>query len=175
MSTMTETLEKTKVDEQTAFVAKLLSSVRLEPSGASAAPLIGEGLAVNADAGWSQEERFVAGLAALLHNVTPTNGRYDKGDVWLAVQRIDQLINDQVNAVIHHPDFQQMEANWRGLDELVKNTSFKSGIVIDILDVTKGEIDEDFENNSASIFGTALFQKMYVSEYDQYGGKPFGS
>ena len=179
MSTMTETAEKTltedQVAEQTAFVARMLSSVRLEPTRHTSQPMIGEGLAVNQDAGKSQEDRFVAGMAALLYNVEPRTGRFDKGDVWLAVQRIDQLINEQVNAVIHHPDFQKMEANWRGLDDLVKNTNFKSDIVIDVLDVTKDELDEDFENNSASVFGTSLFQKMYVAEYDQYGGKPFGS
>jgi type VI secretion system protein ImpC len=175
MTTMTETVPNTRVDGQTAYVAKLLSCVRLEPDRVTAQPMIAEGLSVNQDAGKSQEDRFVAGIAALLYNVEPQNGRFDKGDVWLAVQRIDQLINEQVNAVIHHPDFQKLEANWRGLDDLVKNTNFKSGIVIDVLDVTKEELDEDFENNAASVFGTALFQKMYVAEYDQYGGKPFGS
>lgn len=179
MTTMTETVENTRVSDQvadqTAYVARMLSSVRLEPERHTAQPMIGEGLAVNQDAGKSQEDRFVAGMAALLYNVEPRTGRFDKGDVWLAVQRIDQLINEQLNAVIHHPDFQKMEANWRGLDDLVKNTNFKSDIVIDVLDVTKDELDEDFENNSASVFGTALFHKMYVAEYDQYGGKPFGS
>lgn len=175
MTTMTETVEQTRVAEQTAFVARMLSSVRLEPARHSAQPLITEGLSVDKSAGKSAEDRFVASIAALLYNVEPRTGRFDKGEVWLAVQRIDQMINEQVNAVIHHPDFQRLEANWRGLDDLVKNTNFKSDIVIDVLDVTKDEIDEDFENNSASVFGTALFQKMYVAEYDQYGGKPFGS
>jgi type VI secretion system protein ImpC len=37
-----------------------------------------------------------------------------------------------------------------------------------MLDVTKEEIFEDFENNSSDIFGAALFDKVYVAEYDQY-------
>ena len=129
MTTMTETAEKTRISDQvadqTAYVARMLSSVRLEPERHTAQPMIGEGFAVNQDAGKSQEDRFVAGMAALLYNVEPRTGRFDKGDVWLAVQRIDQLINEQLNTVIHHPDFQRMEASWRGLDDLVKNTNLK--------------------------------------------------
>ena len=31
------------------------------------------------------------------------------------VALIDHLIDDQVNAILHHPDFQRLEASWRGL------------------------------------------------------------
>lgn len=174
MSNVT-TVDKTEVEQQTAFVTRMLSSMRLEPEKRSAESLIQAGLTVSDESKATPEDRFVAGLAALLYNIDNKSGRFDKADVWSLSQRIDEMVDAQVNAVIHHPDFQKMEANWRGLDDLVRNTKFTSNIVIDILDVSKEEIDEDFENNSASIFGTALFHKMYTAEYDQYGGKPFGS
>jgi type VI secretion system protein ImpC len=174
-ATATALVQDNVVDEKTAFVAKMLSSVRLEPQRQTDQSLITAGFTVGDEAKASQEDRFVAGLAALLYNIEPKSGRFDKAEVWALMARIDEMVNEQVNAVIHHPDFQALESNWRGLDDLVKNTNFKADIVIDVLDVTKDEIDEDFENNSASIFGTSLFQKMYSNEYDQYGGKPFGS
>lgn len=68
-----------------------------------------------------------------------------------------------------------MESTWRSLQDLVTHTNFKANIMIDILDVHKDELYEDFENNSVDLTGGALFQKVYVSEYDQYGGKPFGA
>jgi type VI secretion system protein ImpC len=43
------------------------------------------------------------------------------------------------------------------------------------MDVSKDELAEDFEANAVDITGSALFKKVYVSEYDQYGGKPYGS
>jgi type VI secretion system protein ImpC len=175
MSTQVETVEQVAVDQKTEFVAKMLSSVRLEPGQNTGHKLITDGFAINEKGKGTAEDRFVGGLAALLYNMDNKTGRFDKADIWAALQRIDSMINRQINAVIHNEDFQKMEANWRGLDDLVMNTSFRSGIVIDILDVSKSELDEDFENNSASIFGTALFQKMYTAEYDQYGGKPFGA
>ncbi len=79
-----------------------------------------------------------------------------------------------MNEILHHEKFQQMEASWRGLEDLVNNTNFKADITIDILDVDKAELAEDFEKNSSSIFSSALFEKVYIKEYDQYGGKPFG-
>jgi type VI secretion system protein ImpC len=57
----------------------------------------------------------------------------------------------------------------------VANTNFKAKICIDILDASKSDLREDFENNSSSIFNSAFFNKVYIQEYDQYGGRPFGA
>ena len=35
------------------------------------------------------------------------------------IARIDALIDSQLNALIHHPSFQKLEASWRGLQLLV--------------------------------------------------------
>ena len=67
-----------------------------------------------------------------------------------------------------------MESAWRGLEELVNNTNFQADITIDILDVAKDELAEDFPKNSSSLFSSALFDKVYIKEYDQFGGRPYG-
>ncbi|HZS39328.1 MAG TPA: type VI secretion system contractile sheath large subunit [Polyangia bacterium] len=177
----TMTMEKTNAVESerpAAYVDRFLSSMRLELSRRSAEPqpMIKSDLTAveNVDA-VSAEDRFVSGLAAVLYNIDHDAGRFDKGDVMAVVARIDELIASQVNAIIHQPEFQKLEANWRGVEDLVRHTNFRANITIDLLDVTKREIDEDFENNSASVFGSALFRKLYVAEYDQYGGRPFGA
>ena len=38
------------------------------------------------------------------------------------IAAIDQLMSDQLNAVLHDPEFQQLEASWRGLSYLVMNS-----------------------------------------------------
>lgn len=146
-----------------------------------------------------EANRLLSGLAALFHNVTPVidevdkkdekgnpvkddkgnpvkvkEYRFDKGKVSKVIEQIDELINLQMNAILHHDDFQKMESTWRGLEDLVLNTNFKADITIDILDVEKKELAQDFENNSSNIFSGALFDKVYIQEYDQYGGRPFG-
>ena len=80
-----------------------------------------------------------------------------------------------MNEILHDEKFQKMESAWRGLEDLVNHTNFKADITIDMLDVAKEELAEDFENNSSNLFSSALFDKVYIQEYDQYGGKPFGA
>lgn len=130
--------------------------------------------------------RFVNALAALIYNypadkaaeqpgVEPARSRYDKGKLIELLAEIDALIGEQVNEILHHAKFQEIEATWRGLEDLASNTNFKANICIDILDVSKQELQDDFDNNSSSIFNSAFFNKVYIQEYDQYGGRPFGA
>ena len=76
--------------------------------------------------------RFVSGLAAVLHNIDTSSGRYEKGQVLAVVNQIDQIVNDQLNAVFHHPTFQTMEGQWRGIAGVIENTNFGSNITIEI-------------------------------------------
>jgi type VI secretion system protein ImpC len=122
----------------------------------------------------SDEDRFLSGLAALVFNIDREGGKFDKAKIQDVVLRIDQLITAQLNEILHNEKFQKMESAWRGLDDLVQHTNFKANIMIDFLDVSKEELQEDFENNSVDLSSGALFRKVYVNEYDQYGGKPFG-
>ncbi|WNG17732.1 type VI secretion system contractile sheath large subunit [Cystobacter fuscus] len=147
----------------------------------NANPMIGTGLVPIAqdEEQVGGEERFMSAVAALLQNVEPIQDdvgqvRFDKGEVMKAIARIDSLIEEQINEVLHNEKFQKMESAWRGLDDLIGHTNFQADITIDILDVDKEELAEDFEKNSSSIFSSALFDKIYIKEYDQFGGKPYG-
>ncbi|HEX8436715.1 type VI secretion system contractile sheath large subunit [Archangium sp.] len=147
----------------------------------SAQPMIGTGLVPVASNEMQvpTDERFMSAVAALLYNVEPIQDevgqiRFDKGEVMKAVARIDEAIEAQMNEILHHEKFQKMEATWRGLEDLVNNTNFQADITIDILDVEKAELAEDFEKNSSNIFSSAMFDKVYIKEYDQFGGRPYG-
>ncbi|MBL9045586.1 MAG: type VI secretion system contractile sheath large subunit [Myxococcales bacterium] len=129
--------------------------------------------------------RFVNALAALVHNypetvasefadAEPTKQRYDKGKVQVLLSQIDALLAGQINEILHHPKFQELESVWRGLEDLTSHTNFGANICIDMLNASKEDLREDFENNSSSIFNSAFFNKVYIQEYDQYGGRPFG-
>ena len=148
--------------------------MRLSTEVKEAVPMVQDNLQVVKE-DVSDEDRFLSGMAALLLNVDRSTKRLDKGSIQELIARIDQVVNDQINEVIHHEMFKQMESTWRSLNDLVLNTNFKADIMIDVLDVGKEELFEDFEANAVDITGSALFKKVYISEYDQYGGKPFGS
>src|SRR5262249_43296096 len=102
-------------------------------------------------------------------------GKLDKGNIQNLIARIDAMVNAQVNEIIHHAQFKQLEANWRSLNDLIRATPAKSDVVIDLLDVSKDELAQDFDANSVDVTSSALFKKVYVAEYDQFGGKPYGA
>lgn len=155
-------------------VKRFLSSMKLGAASATPTPMISEQFQkVTEDVG--DEDRFLSALAALVFNVEPSNGKLEKPKLAETIKKIDTLLNEQLNEVIHAPDFQKMESQWRALDDIIQHTNFRANVVIDFLDVGKDELADDFENNSVDITGGALFKKVYLAEYDQYGGKPYGA
>jgi type VI secretion system protein ImpC len=122
----------------------------------------------------SPEERFVSGMAAVAFNLENESDRFDKQSIKTLVDRLDKLIDAQINEVLHNDQFQAMEANWTAVDDLCKNTNFKADIQLSLLDVSKEEAGEDLELNFTDITGSEFFKKLYIAEYDQYGGAPYG-
>lgn len=174
MAEKTKQAEKTAEKTEELDLKRFLSSMRLSTEVKEATPMIQDNLQVVKE-DVSEEDRFLSGMAALLLNVDKSSKRLDKGSIQELTARIDRAVNDQINEIIHNEKFKTMESTWRSLNDLILNTNFKADVMIDILDVTKDELFEDFEANAVDITGSALFKKVYVHEYDQYGGKPFGS
>lgn len=89
------------------------------------------------------------------------------------IKAIDELISAQLNAVLHHKEFQSVESRWRGLHYLVMNTETGPSLKIRVLNVTKDELRKDIE--SAPEFDrSSLFKKVYEEEYGTFGGAPYG-
>ena len=53
------------------------------------------------------------------------------------IAAIDAKLSEQVNAIMHHEDFQQLESAWRGLSYLVNNTETDETLKIKVLNVSK--------------------------------------
>lgn len=165
--------EPTTVVEESLDLKQFLSSVRLKPDVAEPRPMLQSNLEKVVEE-VSAEERFISSMAAVVYNMDPAKGRFDKQSIQDLVTSIDALVDAQLNEIVHNETFQNMESNWTSLADLVKNTNFKANIQLSLLDISKEEAQEDLELNSADIGGSELFKKLYVSEYDQYGGAPYG-
>jgi type VI secretion system protein ImpC len=85
---------------------------------------------------------------------------------------IDRLVSDQLNEVFHAPEFQSLEAAWRGLRYLVFHTETGPELIIRILNVSKEELRVDQEQ-AVDYAESALFKKVY-EEYDGIGDAPYG-
>ena len=89
------------------------------------------------------------------------------------IARIDDLIAGQVNAILHHPSFQRLEASWRGLSYLVKRLPENDSIKIKVLNVSWGELVQD-QDRALEFDQSQLFRKVYEAEFGLAGGEPFG-
>ncbi|MBU3917255.1 type VI secretion system contractile sheath large subunit [bacterium] len=88
------------------------------------------------------------------------------------INQIDGLINKQLDQILHTEQFQKMESSWKGLEYLVKNTSVSSTLKLRALDVSKEALVTDLEQ-AMEFDQSALFKKIYESEYGTFGGTPY--
>ncbi len=90
------------------------------------------------------------------------------------IAEIDRLLSAQLNEIMHHEDFQKLEASWRGLHYLVKNTLTGPQQKIRVMSVNKKELLKDFER-ALEFDQSTMFKKIYEEEYGTFGGAPFGA
>lgn len=91
------------------------------------------------------------------------------------VAEIDEVLNEQVNAIIHHPAFQKLEASWRGLQYLVDQAARHGtdSIRIRVLHMSWRELTRDLER-APEFDQSHFFRKVYEGEFGTPGGQPFG-
>ncbi|CAG4892705.1 type VI secretion system contractile sheath large subunit [Paraburkholderia saeva] len=87
---------------------------------------------------------------------------------------IDRLLGRQIDSILHHPAFQTLESAWRGLQFLVDRTDFRLNVLIEMLDVSKETLRQDFDD-APELIQSGLFQHTYVEEYDTPGAYPVGA
>ncbi len=117
------------------------------------------------------------GLEALVFQLIAPGKEVEKVSKALVddmIAEIDKKLGLQTDAILHHPDFQKLESAWRGLKFLVDKTDFRENIKIELLNVTKDELLEDFED-SPEIPKSGLYKTVYTAEYGQFGGKPYSA
>ncbi|MGC9983789.1 MAG: type VI secretion system contractile sheath large subunit [Polyangia bacterium] len=88
---------------------------------------------------------------------------------------IDRKLSEQINAIMHHPDFQQLEGTWRGLHHLVCNSETDDMLKIRVLNVSKKDLHKTLKRFKGVAWDQSpVFKKLYEEEYGTLGGEPFG-
>ena len=90
------------------------------------------------------------------------------------VAQIDHLISIQLNEILHHQQFQKLEATWRGLKYLLDQSETGSQLKIRILNASKKDLLRDLQR-APEFDQSAMFKKVYEEEYGLFGGEPFGA
>ena len=90
------------------------------------------------------------------------------------IAQIDHLVSLQLNAILHHAEFQKLEGSWRGLRYLLDQSETSDKLKIKMLNVTKKELLRDLQR-APEFDQSALFKKVYEEEFGVFGGAPFGA
>ena len=119
------------------------------------------------------EQRLTAALQVFL-DLASRSDRFERIDKTLLdeyIARIDSAISEQLDAVMHHPEFQKVESAWSSLKFLVDRADPKANIRVELLDASKDDLAEDFED-VPDVTQSGLFNHLYIQEYDTPGGEP---
>jgi type VI secretion system protein ImpC len=91
------------------------------------------------------------------------------------IAEIDLKMTEQVNKILHHEEFQQLESAWRGLHYLVNNTETDEMLKIRFMPISKKELGKTIKKFKGTAWDQSpLFKKIYEEEYGQLGGEPYG-
>ena len=117
---------------------------------------------------------LIGELAAQLVQGTVTIDRDLASSIDARVAELDQLVSDQLNAILHHPEFQRLEGSWRGLRQLVTEAETGPMLRIRLLNASKQDLLKDFKT-APDYDQSALFKAVYEEEYGTFGGAPFAA
>lgn len=90
------------------------------------------------------------------------------------IAQIDRMISQQLNEIMHHQEFQKLEASWRGLNYLVLQSETGDMMKLKVMNISKRDLLKDMEKASEFDQST-LFKKIYEDEFGMFGGAAFGA
>lgn len=134
-----------------------------------------------ADAGQTDGEaaplQYVEMLLECLRQVRDNSLTLSPGEsvvemLTLRVAAIDALLSEKLNAILHDPEFQKLEATWRGLHYLVQHTETGNLLKLHVLNVTFKELEGDLAK-AVAFDQSTLFKHLYDRTYGVFGGEPY--
>ncbi|MCP4695472.1 MAG: type VI secretion system contractile sheath large subunit [Gammaproteobacteria bacterium] len=162
MAENTEALKQQQATEESAEALSLLDGIMQETT--------------NLQKGEEGYAETVKGMELLVTELLkkPKGERVNKVAVDGMIAELDKKLSVQLDEILHHPEVQQMESSWTGLKYVVDHVNFRENIKVELLNVSKLDLSEDFED-CAEIMKSGLYKHVYTAEYGQFGGKPVGA
>ncbi len=85
------------------------------------------------------------------------------------VARVDEAIGQSMRAILHHPDFQAVEAGWRAVQFLLRRLETDAQLQLFLLDISKADLAADL--HSADDLRTTGMYRLLV---DEAASQPWG-
>jgi type VI secretion system protein ImpC len=144
--------------ESSSLIEQILDQTKMKPS----------------DFGYDVAKKGVEAFIAELLKPTHAQEKVERRLVDEMIAEVDRKLSVQLDEVLHNKDFQRLESAWRSLKMLVDRTDFRENNKIEILNVSKQDLMDDFED-APEIMKSGLYKTVYTAEYGQFGGKPIGT
>ena len=91
------------------------------------------------------------------------------------IAAIDRMLSDQIDAILHHPRFQRLEARWRAIHWLTDRAHQGRwrDVRVRALNISWNETARDV-TRATEFDQSELFRKIYEEEFGRSGGEPYG-
>lgn len=73
---------------------------------------------------------------------------------------VDQALGDLMNQILHHPDFQALEALWRSVEFLISRLELDEDFQLALLDVSKDELMQDLRQADIELEQSELYRLL---------------
>ncbi|OWQ48374.1 EvpB family type VI secretion protein [Roseateles noduli] len=161
-------------DETLAQSAPSLQGIEYE--GGEFASLLNKEFKPKTDEAKSAVEQAVLTLAQQALSQTTLIGSDVIVSIEAMIAEIDKKLSEQVNAILHHAEFQQLESAWRGLHYLVNNTETDEQLKIRVMSISKNDLGKTLKRYKGTAWDQSpIFKRVYEEEFGQFGGEPFGA
>lgn len=88
------------------------------------------------------------------------------------VSAVDAATGELMRMVLHHPDFQALEAAWRGVHFLTSRLETDSQLKVYLVDVSKAELAADL-NAGEDLPLTGIYRLLVEQTVETFGGEPW--
>jgi len=149
--------EKT-TEEQPSLLEDIVQATKLKPT----------------DESYGLTKKGVEALIAQLMEPGKKVEKVSKADVDDMIAEVDHKLSLQLDVILHNPDFQKLESAWRSLKYMVDQTDFRENIKIELFNVSKDDLLDDFED-APEVPKSGLYKNVYTAEYGQFGGNPYAA
>ena len=90
------------------------------------------------------------------------------------VGEIDLALGTQLNAILHAPEFQTVEATWRGLWMLARAADGHEDVKVKVLNISKRQLSRTLRVFRGNAWDQSpIFKRIYEEEFGQLGGEPY--
>jgi type VI secretion system protein ImpC len=111
-------------------------------------------------------------ISAFIRNaVAPhiESGPHPQRDSYIA--SVDKTISELMRSILHHPQFQALEAVWRSANECLARLELDESLRLYILDASKEQLQQDLQQLSQDLSASLLYQSLVEQSVQTLGGE----